>query len=398
MFKNINSKFTTSVAAAIVCSITVGSASAQPAPAGKFPPSNIAGVSVTGLTNEEALRRTRRELDRKLDTQIALTDGFRSLRRKRRDIGIELELGWMLGRARAGQKYVPLRLRANVLNAQRALRRLAPNFAAPARNARIGEVDGKVRITPHQPARTMHPGRSAVRLARDIDKNAALRTLTLSVDTKAPPITTDRFKGITGVLGRFTTRYDAGNVKRTTNMRVAIRAIDGHFLQPGKVFSLNGTVGERTQARGYRTSIIFKNGYKVPGLGAGVSQVTGTLFNAALMAGLPIVAYRTHSQPVTYLPIGRDATVSYGDFDMKFKNNTAVPIYISYKITGSRVTARLFGKPVAGRQVSVLVRRQNKAERHITAQLYRTIKQNGKVAVKERVGRSEYKWNAQNWE
>jgi len=157
-------------------------------------------------------------------------------------------------------------------------------------------------------------------------------------------------------------------------------------------------VGERTQARGYRTTMIFQNGYKVAGIGGGVSQVTGTLFNAALLAGLEIVSYRTHSRPVSYLPLGRDATVAWGNFDMKFKNNTGGPIYIKYTIQGNRATATLFGRDAAIKKAQLQVRAQRQGPHAITAQLYRTVRHNGKVVAKERVGSSHYKWNVGDWE
>jgi vancomycin resistance protein YoaR len=181
-------------------------------------------------------------------------------------------------------------------------------------------------------------------------------------------------------------------------MHVAINSINGTLLSPNETFSLNKTVGERTQARGYRTTIIFKNGYKVAGLGGGVSQVTGTLFNAALLAGLPLVTYRTHSRPVAYLPIGRDATVAWGGFDMKFKNNTPAPIYISYRIRGNRATATLFGAKEAKKDVRINVTSRRIREREIKAQLYRTIRRSGKVVSKQRLGTSHYKWNQADWE
>jgi len=181
-------------------------------------------------------------------------------------------------------------------------------------------------------------------------------------------------------------------------MRIAIKVINGTFVKPGAVFSLNKTVGERTQARGYRTSIVFLNGYKVPGIGAGVSQVTGTIFNAALLADLPIVEYRTHSRPVTYLPVGRDATVAWGSLDMKWKNNTAAPIYINYQISGTRVTATLFGKRTAGQRVSLNVVARNLGPRRKTAQLFRTTRHGAKVIKKEKIGTSNYNWKEGEWE
>ncbi len=359
---------------------------------------SVAGVGVSGLNATEAQRRLRRELELKLNASVILSDGHRRLARRRRDIGAQLDIGWMVGRAMSGQQFVPLRLRVDALDMQRALRRAAPFFTVRARDARVVESKGAVKIVPETAASRVLAPDSAHRLAPLLEANAGLRVLKLTTQKTVPALTAARLEGINARLSTFTTRFDAGKEKRTLNMRLAIRAIDGTLLSPGEVFSLNKTVGERTQARGYRTSIIFQNGYKVPGIGAGVSQVTGTLFNAALLASLPIVQYRTHSRPVAYLPIGRDATVSWGDFDMKFKNNTGAPIYISYQIGGERVTATLFGRKTPGQQVTLTVRSQNRGERHITAQLYRTIRQNGTITSKQRVGTSTYKWKVGEWE
>jgi hypothetical protein len=41
---------------------------------------------------------------------------------------------------------------------------------------------------------------------------------------------------------------------------------------------------------------------------------------------------------------------------------------------------------------------KNIGPREKKAQLYRTIRQNGKVVQKERVGTSHYKWNQADWE
>jgi vancomycin resistance protein YoaR len=364
----------------------------------KLAKTNVAGVDITGLDNTARDRRLRRELGKRLDTKVLLTDGKRSVWRRRRDIGAEVDLGWIQGQLKAGQRYVPLRLRVDTSTLQRALRRLENEFHASPQNARIGLAGGRMRIVTEQVGKSLNIGASVPRVKQQIERGAADKTLRLTSRTSAPRVTRRDFKGITGMLGTFTTRFNPGNVKRTTNMRVAIKSIDGTLVAPGKTFSLNQTVGERTQARGYRTSIIFLNGYKVPGIGAGVSQVTGTLFNAALLAGLPIVEYRTHSRPVTYISLGRDATVAWGSFDNKWKNNTSAPIYINYQIKGSRATATLFGRRVPGQKVSLRVASKTLGERRIAAQLYRTIRRNGKVAKKEKVGTSNYKWNVGEWE
>lgn len=363
----------------------------------KFAAVNVAGVSIKGLDREAATRRLKRELAPKLTALVKLAAGPRAIRRKRSEVGSELDLGWMLGRAASGQKYVPLKLRVDKARSINALRRIAPQFQVNMRPARPVYSGGKVQIRPERDGVKLNVGGSVVRLQQSLENDVANRRVLLAVHRSQPNLTKARLKGVDAILATYTTSFNPGNVKRTNNMRLGIKAINNTLLSPGEVFSLNKTVGERTQARGYRTTIIFVNGYKVPGIGGGISQVTGTLFNAALEAGLPIVSYRTHSQPVSYISLGRDATVAYGSFDMKFKNDRSTPIYIAYTLSGSRATARLYGAK-SNKKVSLNVVSKTIGPREIKAQLYRTIRENGKVVAKSKVGNSHYKWNVGAWE
>ena len=197
-------------------------------------------------------------------------------------------------------------------------------------------------------------------------------------------------------LSSVSTRFNPGNRKRTHNMRVAAKAINGATVKPGQTFSLNERIGKRTQARGYRTAIVFEDGKKVPGIGGGVSQITGTLFNAALKAGLPIVEFHNHSRPVPYLPVGRDATLAWGAKDLRFKNNSPSPIRLSCKVQGNRLIAAVYGQRKPGKQIRIGVGVQKLAKHHVVAKLYRKIKQNGKVIQTELVGTARYKWQPEN--
>lgn len=197
---------------------------------------------------------------------------------------------------------------------------------------------------------------------------------------------------VTGKLSSFYTRFNPGNAKRTHNIRVALKSLNRLVIKPGAVFSLNQRLGKRTQARGYRTAIVFEEGKKVPGIGGGVSQVAGTLFNAALLAGLAVPEYHSHSRPVPYLPVGRDATLAYGEKDLKIKNTSGSPVRLSYRIRGNRLTATFYGAKIPGRQVRLGVGVKRIAKNHIVARLYRKIKQNGKIVRTEMLGTSNYKW------
>ena len=115
---------------------------------------------------------------------------------------------------------------------------------------------------------------------------------------------------------------------RKINITLAAKAIDGIVLLPGETFSFNTIVGDTTAEKGYKEAAIIVNRQMDVGLGGGVCQVSSTLYNAVLRSGLDSVQRQPHSVPLSYVPKGLDATISYGDIDYKFKNTWEWPLYI----------------------------------------------------------------------
>ena len=144
-------------------------------------------------------------------------------------------------------------------------------------------------------------------------------------------------------LSIFTTRYNAGDVNRTTNLRLACQKIDGKVVLSGETFSYNKTLGERTIAAGYKEAKIYAGGKVVDGLGGGICQISSTLYNAVLMANLEIVQRSNHQFVTSYLPAGRDATVVYGAIDFKFKNTRKYPIKLKASLKNGIATIAVYG-------------------------------------------------------
>lgn len=158
-------------------------------------------------------------------------------------------------------------------------------------------------------------------------------------------------------LGTYTTKYNAGEIGRTKNVNLAARSINNIVLKKGEVFSYNNVLGERTEARGYSGAKVYAGGEVVDGLGGGICQVSSTLYNAVLFADLQIVTRTCHSLPVTYVPLGRDATVSYGSIDFKFKNQYDDPIKISASSGGGTLTVSIYGKKTSDKKVELYTER-----------------------------------------
>lgn len=195
------------------------------------------------------------------------------------------------------------------------------------------------------------------------------------------------------LLARFITHFHPDKENRSHNIRLAIKRINGRLLLPGHIFSVNSAVGNRTHKNGFLTAPVIEEGKVVPGIGGGVSQVSGTLFNAALLAGLKIVECHNHAEPVTYLPIGRDATVAWENkLDMRFLNDTSAPVEIVVKCQGENLIAALYGHKAPDKRVNLTVHSQKIAAHHLKAQLWRTIRKQGKVVSKERIAAYDYQW------
>ncbi|WP_409303062.1 VanW family protein [Peribacillus sp. SCS-155] len=131
------------------------------------------------------------------------------------------------------------------------------------------------------------------------------------------------------VLASYTTSFNGSVVGRSKNIELSARAIDGVILGPGDRFSYNLIVGERSVERGYQKANEIVNKQLVEGIGGGICQTSSTLYNAVERSGLEITELHHHSKPVGYVPIGRDATVSYGGYDFKFTNNKRFPVMIN---------------------------------------------------------------------
>jgi vancomycin resistance protein YoaR len=181
--------------------------------------------------------------------------------------------------------------------------------------------------------------------------------VTIPVDLIRPTVMEDEVRkwSLDTVLGLYTTRFNPGAVDRSSNLRVAAASINNCLLQPGEVFSFNQKVGPRVAEKGYREAPVIIKKKLVPGIGGGVCQVTGTLYNALLYAGFSEFNRANHSLPSGYVPMGRDATVVYGGQDFTFKNTLSTPVLIvtNYDPNG-RLTVAVMGKKTHDHKVKLV--------------------------------------------
>ena len=145
------------------------------------------------------------------------------------------------------------------------------------------------------------------------------------------------------LLATFSTKYNAGDTNRTTNLKLSAGKINGTVLLPGDEFSYNKIVGERTIQAGYKMAATFSGGKVVDGLGGGICQISSTLYDAVVMANLDVTVRRNHQFVTSYLPGGKDATVVWGSQDFKFVNSRKYPVRITATVSGGVATVQVWG-------------------------------------------------------
>jgi len=155
----------------------------------------------------------------------------------------------------------------------------------------------------------------------------------------------------TELQGSYRTNYrattDQGQT-RVENLKIASSAVSGTFVAPGDTFSMLDHVA----GLDYFQTHVIVNGAETVDEGGGLCQVTSTLYNAVLYAGLEITERTPHYSQLPYIRPGMDATVWYGglgpedDLDMMFKNTTDGYVLLEEYVAGDGyIYANVYGVP-----------------------------------------------------
>jgi vancomycin resistance protein YoaR len=208
-----------------------------------------------------------------------------------------------------------------------------------------------VNIVPSKPGHDLSAAQLQSAMARAVRGD---RVLQVELGKRQPDLTTAKAStlGITQKLVSYTTQMGESSSNRIHNVHLMADFIDGTIVKPGEVFSFNDVVGPRTADRGFLEGQEIIGSLVLPSIGGGVCQTATTLFNDAFELGLPILERVNHNLYLAHYPLGRDATVSWGGPDFKFKNDMKHALLIKASYTDQTLTFTVYGTPEGRRVVS----------------------------------------------
>ena len=189
--------------------------------------------------------------------------------------------------------------------------------------------NGKPVVVPGKEGVGLQPKEMAVKLVPAITETGDARSVEIEAEVVDPEFTTADAKKlkIKERISSFSTYFPYAEY-RNINQGRAAELIDGTILKPGETFSMNDTVGERTAANGFTMGTVISGGVFREELGGGVSQVATTTYNAGFFAGMDDVEHHPHAFYIDRYPMGREATLYYGNLDLRFRNPTKYGVLI----------------------------------------------------------------------
>lgn len=189
----------------------------------------------------------------------------------------------------------------------------------------------------------------------DAIKEKNYSPIDLKVDIKEPKVSNEAANSVNALLGQFSTKFSTSDSNRVTNVVLSAKSTSDVLLMPGEEFSYNTLTGTRTKSNGYKDAPVIVNGKLEQDVGGGVCQVSSTLFNSVLYSGLDVTSRRNHSLKSSYVSIGRDAMVSDGGSDFRFKNPYSHPVYIKNIVSNGVITSRIYGNAADKKNITIKV-------------------------------------------
>ena len=240
---------------------------------------------------------------------------------------------------------IPLSYEIQQEQLSKSVDQLINNFNNEPQDAFFEIVDGTAVLNHEKTGFQVHKKKLLQEIIKTLEQKETPLIITVPGEEIPPALTVSHFEsmGLTHQMASFTTLFDASYETRAHNIELAASILNEHLIAPGKTFSFNHIIGDTTPGKGYKEALIIQGGDYTTGYGGGICQVSSTLYNAALLSNMQILKRHNHLFMAAYVSAGRDAAVSYGTYDLMFRNNRDHYILIVTHVENGEITIALVG-------------------------------------------------------
>lgn len=263
---------------------------------------------------------------------------------------------------------------------------VSPDLDGLWEQTRLAPENPSVDLTSYQVIPGVHGYEFDLEEARQQFQNLAYGESTLISLHYTDPEIADEDAYFQDVLGHCETPH-GDNENRNGNLRKACELLDGLVLQPGQELSYNEALGPRTKELGWLPAPAYSGTKLVDSPGGGICQVSSTLYLASVYSELTIVERHNHGYPVSYIPLGMDATVSWGFADLKIRNDSPMPVKIQAEESDGYVRVSILGTETRDYNVEMSY---TVGGRYVRTYMSKIDKESGEVISKDPYALSGY--------
>lgn len=291
----------------------------------------------------ESLRRAEQQARQVVSGPVVLEAGGRRWEISPRQLG-----EWLRSRPTASDQ-PGLEVMLDPVSIQEYLGGPARELERPARSARFQWSAGDIQVTEPSEAGQRLDVPAAVRSIQQAALGTA-RVVQLPLTTVPPRITegSARTLGITELLGSGVAVYTGAPAEHADNARRGAEAVTGFVVPQGGEFSLAQAIGAVSEEEGYRPELIGDGERGLGGPWAGVSELSTSIYRAALVSGLPIQERNPAPLRVPYFEQGGQTPGMEAVFepearDLRFLNDTPAAILVQILVGDGELRVELYG-------------------------------------------------------
>jgi vancomycin resistance protein YoaR len=368
----------------------------------------VENIDVSGLSKSEAIEKINKIVNK--DNNIKLLYKGKEYKLNLKDIGFNYKIKEAIDKAyKVGRSETCLsntKMKINLQLGEKVKFKLNVGYDKYKLNSYISNLYKEIYIQPINS--NINLGESGFEVSKEVNgielnrqqmfemlnkkiMNRDYSTCDIPISVIKPKYTFDKLSKINTILGTYETSFNSKNNNRANNIKVATNKINNILIDSNESFSFNKLIGKRSIEQGFKEAPIILNGDMKLGMGGGICQVSSTVYNAALYSGLEIVQARNHSIPSGYIQKGRDATVSYGNIDLIFKNKYNSPILIQNRVEDNRIISTIYGSEEDRKEIDIKIDIVKTIPQKIVVKESDKLSE-GKTEVSER-GRKGYKVN-----
>lgn len=296
----------------------------------------LGDIDFTGMTKEDALKKAS-ELNDKLNSKvITLSAGGKEIQVKYTELNVKYDFAAAIEKLFKGEAVTDATPKYDDVKLEQLIRTYADDVNRMTENETAAQiVDLDALNAEFIKNINLDPANVTVKGNMIADASKA----TTAAPDEGDPNSDYR------TIGYASTNYSSSSYNRAFNVQLSSSYINDVTIYPGEVFSFNAHVGDTSYSKGYLDGVAYSGGEMVVEPGGGVCQVSTTLYQAVLDAGLKVVERYNHGSVVHYADYGMDATVYYPSVDFKFRNNFSYPITIKAYSEGRDLVVALKGTP-----------------------------------------------------